>query len=266
MNSFHQIMTGLTVPATFYFIRHGESEGNVAGKMQGHRDHSLTDLGRRQALGTGQWFADTGTRVDRIYASPLSRATETAQILAETAHFPTPESLPAAKELHTGLFTGLSFPEIKEQFPAEYAEFIVGSWEAVPEAESVRSLTGRALETWQTVVEAANSIADANTNGREPVDRASIMTVTHGGMLQWIFKTSFGATPDDAHPWMPLVLASNCSVFEFTARPVESVDRHGTPTRWYYGQWSRVNFTPADESSPGSVAREQFHTGGDQAR
>lgn len=266
MNSFHQIMTELTVPATFYFVRHGESEGNVAGKMQGHRDHSLTDLGRRQALGTGQWFADTGTPVDRVYASPLSRATETAQILAETAHFPTPESLPAAKELHTGLFTGLSFPEIKEQFPSEYAEFIVGSWEAVPEAESVRSLTGRALETWQTVVEAANSVGHTTSDGGRSSARASIMTVTHGGMLQWIFKTSFGATPDDAHPWMPLVLASNCSVFEFTARPVESVDRHGSPTRWYYGQWSRVNFAPADESSPGSVAREQFHTGGDQAR
>jgi hypothetical protein len=92
------------------------------------------------------------------------------------------------------------------------------------------------------------------------------MTITHGGMLQWIFKTSFGATPDEAHPWMPLVLASNCSVFEFTARPVESTDRTGAATRWYYGQWSRVNFAPADESSPGSVAREQFHTGGDQAR
>lgn len=266
MDSFHQIMTDLTVPATFYFIRHGESEGNVAGKMQGHRDHPLTALGRRQALGTGQWFADTEIRVDRVYASPLSRASETAGILAETARFPDPVALPAAKELHTGLFTGLSFPEIKEQFPAEYAEFIVGSWEAVPEAETVRSLTGRALETWRTVVDAANSTARESYDGQLPADRASIMTITHGGMLQWIFKTSFGATPDVAHPWMPLVLASNCSVFEFTARPVESTDRSGALTRWYYGQWSRINFTPADESSPGSIAREQFHTGGDQAR
>lgn len=257
MNSFHQIMTALTVPTTFYFIRHGESAGNVEGKMQGHRDHPLTELGRRQALDTGRWFADNQVQVDRIFASPLARATETAGILAETAQFPQPEPLSTAKELHTGLFTGLSFPEIKEQFPTEYAEFIVGSWEAVPEAESVRSLTSRALETWHAVVAAANAVA---------TDRASIMTITHGGMLQWIFKTSFGATPDDAHPWMPLVLASNCSIFEFTARPVESTDRNGAATRWYYGQWSRVNFAPADPSSPGSVAREQFHTGGDQAR
>lgn len=265
MNSFHQIMTELTVPATFYFVRHGESAGNVEGKMQGHRDHPLTELGRRQALGTGRWFADNQVPVDRVFASPLARATETAEILAETARFPHPTPLPSAKELHTGLFTGLSFPEIKEQFPAEYAEFIVGSWEAVPEAESVRSLTSRALETWHEVVSAANE-AGGNPDATAEAHRAAVMTVTHGGMLQWIFKTSFGATPDDAYPWMPLVLASNCSVFEFTARPVDSADRHGTPTRWYYGQWSRVNFTPADPSSPGSVAREQFHTGGDEAR
>ncbi|MFW5695764.1 MAG: histidine phosphatase family protein, partial [Alkalispirochaeta sp.] len=265
MNSFHQIMTELTVPATFYFVRHGESAGNVEGKMQGHRDHPLTELGRRQALDTGHWFADTGVHVDRVFSSPLARAAETAEILADTANFPRPEPLPVAMELHTGLFTGLSFPEIQEQFPTEYAEFIVGSWEAVPEAESVRSLTSRALETWSEVVSAANALgARGETNGT--ARRASVMTVTHGGMLQWIFKTSFGATPDEAHPWMPLVLASNCSIFEFTARPVASTDRHGSPTRWYYGQWSRVNFAPADPSSPGSVAREQFHTGGDQAR
>ncbi|MEX2444302.1 MAG: histidine phosphatase family protein [Alkalispirochaeta sp.] len=271
MNSFHQIMTELTVPATFYFIRHGESEGNVAGKMQGHRNHPLTDLGREQALATGRWFAETEVRIDRVFTSPLDRATESATILTEAAGFPAPEPLPAAKELHTGLFTGLSFPEIKDQYPTEYAEFIVGSWEAVPEAESVRSLTARALETWQSVVTAANEAgADGpsirgDSPSREPY-RAAVMTVTHGGMLQWIFKASFGATPDEAHPWMPLVLASNCSVFEFSARPVTSTDRHGKPLRWYYGQWSRVNFTPADPSSPGSIAREQFHTGGDQAR
>ncbi|MFW5826840.1 MAG: histidine phosphatase family protein [Alkalispirochaeta sp.] len=261
MNSFHQIMTALTVPTTFYFVRHGESAGNVEGKMQGHRDHPLTELGRRQALDTGRWFAENQVQVDRVFTSPLARAAETAEILAETADFPQPEHLPAAKELHTGLFTGLSFPEIQEQFPTGYAEFIVGSWEAVPEAESVRSLTSRALETWSEVVSAANETA-----GGGEAQRAAVMTVTHGGMLQWIFKTSFGATPDEAHPWMPLVLASNCSIFEFTARPVESTDRYGSPTRWYYGQWSRVNFAPADPSSRGSVAREQFHTGGDQAR
>mgnify|MGYP006276174795 FL=1 len=262
MKSFHEILTGLETPATFYFVRHGESEGNVAGKMQGHHDHGLTDLGRRQARSTGEWFAQSSLPVHRVFSSPLSRARETAELLTSIAGYPSPEDLPAAKELHTGLFTGLSFPEIQERYPDEYAEFIVGSWQSVPDAETVQSLSQRALETWIQVVSAANDHARSANDG----EAVRIMTLTHGGMLQWIFKASFGATPESPHPWMPLVLASNCAIFEFTARPVRSRDRTGTPTSWYYGQWSRVNFAPADESSPGAVAREQFHTGGDQAR
>jgi broad specificity phosphatase PhoE len=160
------------------------------------------------------------------------------------------------------VFTGLSFAEIKEQHPAEYNEFVVRSWEAVPNAERVHSLNRRALETWRHVVRSVNESPDAES-GNEPI---RIAVVTHGGMLQWIFKASFGAHPDSPHTWMPLVSASNCAVFEFTARPVHSRDRAGSPTRWYYGQWSRVNFTPAPESSAGSVAREQFHTDASDAR
>ena len=87
MRSFHDIMTGLAGPTTFYFVRHGESEGNVAGKMQGHLDHPLTDLGRDQARATGEWFAAADVAVQRVFASPLKRAFETAAILAAALWF-----------------------------------------------------------------------------------------------------------------------------------------------------------------------------------
>lgn len=256
MDDFHSIMTGLTIPTSFYFVRHGESEGNVAGKMQGRQEHPLTELGREQARATGEWFAAGGTAVDALYASPLSRAFETAEIIARVAGLPAPQPLPAAMELDTGRFTGLSFAEIKEQHPQDYREFVAGSWEVVPGAERTASLAGRALETWTAMVDAA---------GRARGETATVMTVTHGGMLQWLFKVTFGISPDQGAPWMPLVLASNCAIFEFTARPVRSTDRTGAELAWYYGQWSRVNFTPAAASSPGAIAREQFQ-GGDTNR
>jgi hypothetical protein len=65
---------------------------------------------------------------------------------------------------------------------------------------------------------------------------------------------------------MPLVLASNCAIFEFGARPVTGIDAEGASVSWYYGQWSRVNETPVPETAPGGLPREQFHTGGDEAR
>ncbi len=267
MKSFHEIMTGLQSPTVFYFVRHGESEGNAAGKMQGHRDHVLTALGRRQAHTTGRWFADERVAMDRVFSSPLSRAMETARIITEAAEYASPQPLEAAKELDTGMFTGLSLGDIKERYPEEYAEFIVGSWEAVRDAESVASLTGRALATWEAVVDHANAVARERSESSETVDSPiRVMVVTHGGMLQWIFKTSFGAVPEAPIPWMPLILATNCAVSEFSARPVSSVAKTGEALSWYYGQWSRLNVTPAEASSFGSLAAEQFHTDSNQVR
>jgi len=259
METFHEIMCRLTRPAAFIFLRHGESEGNVAGRMQGHRDQHLTDTGREQARATGAWFRRNGITVDRLFSSPLLRATETSQIVAGEAGMPEPEAMEAVKEIDTGIFTGLSFADIREHHPVEYQQFVVGSWEAVPEAESVTALASRALETWRRVVAAANDAPPSAVTPR-------IMTVTHGGMLQWIFKTTFGATAAAPGPWMPLVLASNCAIFEFSARPVTGSDETAAPATWYYGQWSRVNDTPVPETAPGSLPREQFHTGGDEAR
>jgi broad specificity phosphatase PhoE len=249
MKEFSEILTHLQYPARFFFLRHGESEGNVEGRMQGHLDRALTDLGRQQAETTGRWFAEHAIEIGTVLSSPLSRAMDTATIVAREAGYPAPSPIDSAKELDTGKFTDMSIAEIRSQYPDEYAEFIVGSWASVPDAESVSSLTMRALQTWSSVVD----IANASGGG-------GILTVTHGGMMQWIVKSSFGATPDQPVPWMPLVLASNCAVFQFQARPVRSTDRDGRPLRWYYGQWSMMNVTPGDSSAVFSAMREQFHT------
>jgi broad specificity phosphatase PhoE len=262
MENIHQVLTGLTGPARFYFVRHGESEGNTRGKMQGLHDSPLTETGRQQASQTAGWFHRSGITVDRLFASPLVRAAETASIISGVADLPEPEALESAVELETGIFTDYSFGEIKENFPDEYAEFVVGSWEAVPGAERVDSLIHRGLQTWRVMAEAANGVHREAENG-EP---ATIMTVTHGGMLQWILKVSFGAVAGSGVPWMPLILASNAAVFAFDARPVHSRNRAGETLRWYYGQWSLINYVPGPEAGPAAVVPEQFHTGGDQAR
>ncbi len=243
--SFSKIMTGLAAQTDFYFLRHGESQGNIEGRMQGHEDRDLTDLGRRQARYIGEWFEKSEIRIGSVLSSPLRRALETARIVSEGASYPPPQAIDSAKELDTGLFTGLSFREIKERYPDEYARFLVGSWEAVPKAERITSLIGRALETWRAMAEIANA-----QNG------GAILTVTHGGMIQWIVKSSFGATIDQPVPWMPLVLASNCSIFHFRARPVLDIDGG----HWYYGQWSLMNHTPGYDSSDAAQMREQFYT------
>lgn len=69
--------------------RHGQSQWQVLGDEAGS-DSALTDLGRRQANRLGGWLASNG-QVDFIYASPLQRARETAQLVA--AHLDLPVHL-----------------------------------------------------------------------------------------------------------------------------------------------------------------------------
>lgn len=57
-----------------YFVRHGESEWNVADRICGQTDVALTDMGHAQAIATGQKIGQSRDCIDEILYSPLSRA------------------------------------------------------------------------------------------------------------------------------------------------------------------------------------------------
>lgn len=237
MNTFLQVLGTLDQNARFFFVRHGESTGNVMGRMQGQEDLPLTETGRHQARTTGKWFREQGITVARIFTSPLQRATETAEIIRTENHYPREKRLDSLKELYMGRFSGLTIPEIRERYPEEYSRFTAESWETVPEAEPVSSLISRAMESWETLVREANR------------GRGSLLIVTHGGFLQWLIKTSFGANLASPLRWNPVIKASNCSIFLFDARSVGK--------EVYYGQWTLMNYVPGAMPELG----EQFHTG-----
>lgn len=65
-----------------YYVRHGQSEDNVAGLTSGaERDAALTDEGRKQASLAGKLLQDKS--IDLIVCSPMKRAVETAQLIAD---------------------------------------------------------------------------------------------------------------------------------------------------------------------------------------
>ena len=70
----------------FYYLRHGETESNAAGTIAGSLDVALTPLGREQARLAARALADEP--ITAIYASPLRRARETAQPIAEALGLP----------------------------------------------------------------------------------------------------------------------------------------------------------------------------------
>ncbi len=202
----------------FFFLRHGESEGNSARLLQGRADFPLSAAGRQQARQVAGWFADKGIRA--VLCSPLARAAETARLLAAGLGLPAPESLAELTELDTGLFTGLAAEDIRARYPEAWSAFQRESWEGVPGAERAAELLARAERLWELL--AARSA------------EGPLLCVTHSGAMQWIIKATFGG-----RSWMPVVPIGNCAVCRFR------VDNrlHGQPVR-HYAEWSLLAYQP----------------------
>jgi len=133
-------------------VRHGETDWNAEGKLQGHTDRPLNDYGRRQAQALAERIA--GESIDAVYASDLSRARETAEILAEKFGL-TVVVDPDLREKNWGNWEGLTSDE------RLHIEF---------EGETSQAHRDRTLSAVQRIVD------------RHPGER--IVVVTHGGSLR----------------------------------------------------------------------------------
>lgn len=107
-----------------YFVRHGQTEWNLEHKVCGATDIPLTEAGRGQARETGRSILEAGIRADEILYSPLSRAAETARIIAEITGIPAREE-PRLTEQNFGKFEGTDrnhteFRMARQQFANHY--------------------------------------------------------------------------------------------------------------------------------------------------
>lgn len=93
-----------------YLLRHGQSEGNNTGIIQGTVDTMLTDKGREQAKLTAERLKDV--KIDKIYTSGLTRAKDTAEIIGKAIGVEV-EVVPEFCELSFGAWEGMDFEEVK---------------------------------------------------------------------------------------------------------------------------------------------------------
>jgi len=210
-------------PTTFYLLRHGESTANAELRIQGRSDFPLSSKGRIQAKAAASRFRPD--HVGMVFCSPQSRARETAEIICTNSGLAAPQDLPDLMELDTGCFTGLTFDEARSRYPEIYSAFQVHSWTALPDAEPPASLMARALRVWEQLRQAAC------------LSGSNIMAVTHGGLIQWLVRITFGCAS-----WMPLLTTGNCGLFELKVTP------HG-PALPATLQWREINHVPLDGTS-----------------
>ena len=96
-------------------MRHGETDWNIAGILQGWLDVPLNEQGRQQAAELAASFADAG--FGYVYSSPLGRARETAEIIAGLLRLPFPTCHEGLKERNFGTVQGIPKAELADLNP-----------------------------------------------------------------------------------------------------------------------------------------------------
>lgn len=102
--------------------RHGQTDWNAAGKIQGSSDIPLNDTGRSQARALSEKLRDGQYRVQVIYTSPLKRARETAEVVGNALGVDV-VCAPELTELNFGDWEGCSWGEIGERWPEQFAAY-----------------------------------------------------------------------------------------------------------------------------------------------
>ena len=102
-----------------YLLRHGETDWNKEGRIQGHTDISLNQNGRIQISQAADRLADLGVDIDVVISSPLSRARESAEIAADRLSYHKDDIIvePLLIERCFGEAEGLTAAEREEKYP-----------------------------------------------------------------------------------------------------------------------------------------------------
>ncbi len=167
----------------FFLVRHGETEWNRLRKIQGVSDIPLNDTGRAQAAALGDILSKH--RFDLIVSSPLSRAQETARIVAAKLGMPAPLAIQDLIERNYGEAEGSSGAELDTRYPAGVE---------IPGREDRADVTKRVVRTLHDLAI------------RHP--DADIVVVAHGAVIRSVVE--YAAPGEYSEP------ITNCSVHSFS--------------------------------------------------
>lgn len=179
-----------------YIIRHGQTEKNREKVLQGRSNTSLNEIGRNQAGEARERFEALGVHFDKVYCSPLSRAIETAQIIAGEAERVLDERL---IEMDYGPYEGMSLNQPAPEVLFFFKDF--AHHPAPKGMEPLKNIIARLGEFMEDI--------------REEAQNKTILLSTHAiamkGALEYLTPESEGSY------WSKYV--GNCEVYRIEALP-----------------------------------------------
>lgn len=165
-------------------IRHGESEADILHVHEGRADFELTERGHRQAEAMSE-YVSRNYQIAKIYHSTLKRAVQTAGHLALKTKAPLiPDE--HLMEFNNGLIAGLKHSVADEKYP----KVKVPLHSAVYEQESMLTFRYRAEYMLSKLIDEATQQNEASQH-MENDDEITIAVVTHGGMINQLYRAFF---------------------------------------------------------------------------
>lgn len=155
-------------------LRHGQTDWNAERRFQGRSDIPLNEIGVAQAKAAGRSLARH--RFDVVYASPLTRARHTAELVCPDTEIRTD---PRLMEIDVGTWAGLTWDEIIARMPSYEAKYANGvDFRRSPSGETLAEVVARGLPAVEEIA--------GNHAGQ------SVLIVSHGLLLNRVLHAMLG--------------------------------------------------------------------------
>lgn len=170
-----------------WLVRHGQTDWNLANIFQGQSDIPLNETGIKQAQSLALKLA--GTPFDAIYSSDLSRARQTAEIIAEQIRLPVTID-PRLREIRQGIWEGLSVDEVKQKFAPDFSRD--SEYLTTPRAPGAETLS----QVITRMIEIANEIHDKHNGQR-------VLLSSHGLAVAVLYLVANNLPIRDIRQYIP---------------------------------------------------------------
>ena len=183
---------------TIYYIRHGETEWNAEGRLQGAQDIPLNDLGRKQAANAGGILAGLFARDGRseqslaFVASPLGRARSTMELVRGALKLPPSDYAidDRLREIGYGSWEGSTLAQMQASDPDVFAARQADKWTVSPPGgESYAAVQARVSDWYDQLTADTVAVAHGGTAralmvalGFETPDSAADLTIEQGAV------------------------------------------------------------------------------------
>lgn len=159
---------------SIYFARHGETDWNIAMRVQGTTDIPLNENGMKQADLLFENLEKENVKLCQIYSSYQRRALTTAEIVGARCNVPV-KVIRGLEEMNLGLFEGHTWEEIGMLYSDEHSEWQSNKrYNKAPSGESYQDLLERVFSALDQIIEESKAALDLGKD---------ILIVTHGAVL-----------------------------------------------------------------------------------